>query len=82
MFTTQQINREFKIKVHGFINNRKVNLLYGVSGLKRILEETKTNNVEDQNEIFNNMIKRAFNSIDDKCICHLRRGIKIGFYRY
>lgn len=82
MFTTQQINREFKIKVHGFIKNRKVNLLYGVSGLRRILEETKPNNVEDQNQIFNNMLIRAFSSMNDKCICRLRRGIKISFYRF
>ena len=32
-YTTKEINRNFKIKVNGIVNGKKVNVLVGVSGL-------------------------------------------------
>lgn len=31
-YTTKEINRNFKIKVNGIVNGKKVNVLVGVSG--------------------------------------------------
>lgn len=31
-------------------------------------------------EMFNKLLKRAFSSVEDKCVCKLRRGIKFSFY--
>lgn len=31
-------------------------------------------------EMFNKLLKRAFNNVEDKCVCKLRRGIKFSFY--
>ena len=36
-YTTQQINRNYKIKVAGMVNGKKVNMLVGVSGLIKIV---------------------------------------------
>ncbi len=79
--TTSTINANFKIKINGLVNGKKVNSLFGVSGAMRILEETKTYD-EDQEMLFHKLLNRAFNSMDDKCVCKLRRGIRISFYRY
>ena len=38
-YTTKEINRNFKIKVNGIVNGKKVNVLVGVSGL--IIKEGK-----------------------------------------
>lgn len=70
-YTTSEINKTYKIKVFGRINGKKVNTLVGVSGLIRIIGSA---------EITNNLLDRAFRSIDDKCVCKLRRGIKVTFY--
>lgn len=70
-YTTKQINRNYKIKVSGIYEGQKVNTLVGVSGLVR-----KVNDID----LTNRLLDRAFNSMDDKCICKLRRGLKISFY--
>lgn len=70
IYTTSQINKEFKIKVFGIFEGKKINTLVGVSGLIRIIGQ----------DMANKMFKRAFRSMDDKCECKLRRGIKVTFY--
>ena len=36
----------------------------------------------DDIELTNRLLDRAFNSREDRCICKLRRGLRIGFYCY
>ena len=70
-FTTTEINRNFKIKVFGGDeNNKKINTLVGVSGLINLIGQ----------EFADKFIRRAFNCLEDKCECKLRRGIKVTFY--
>lgn len=69
-----EVNLNFKIKVNS--NNetgKNLNILAGVSGLIRLVNDI---------ELVNKLIERAFNSASDKCVCKLRRGIKITFYRF
>lgn len=73
-YSTSEINRNFKIKVSGVVNGKKVNTLVGVSGLIRMLE--------GYIDLINRLLDRAFKSMDDKCICKLRRGLKVSFYNY
>ena len=70
-YTTKKINRNFKIKVSGQYNGEDVNTLVGVSGFLRMVNDI---------ELCNRLLDRAFNSIEDKCVCKLRRGLKISFY--
>ena len=56
-YTTKEINRNFKIKVNGIVNGKKVNVLVGVSGLIKIVGDIK---------LVNRLLKRAFNCYDDK----------------
>lgn len=70
-YTTKENNRNFKIKVNGIVNGKKVNVLVGVSGLIKIVGDIK---------LVNRLLKRAFNCYDDKEVCKLRRGVKITFY--
>lgn len=60
----------FRIKVNGIVDGKKINTLVGVSGLIKLVGI----------EMANKMIRRAFNGTDDKTVCKLRRGIKISFY--
>lgn len=71
-YTTSEINRNFKIKVFGIVNGKKVNMLVGVSGLLRLLDNAT--------DLTNRLLDRAFASTDDKCVCRLRRGLKVTFY--
>lgn len=72
-YTTKEINSNFKIKVDGVDENGvKLHKAVGVRGLLELIGA----------EMANKMLKRAFNCMDDKCVCKLRRGIKITFYRY
>lgn len=71
-YSTSEINRNFKIKVFGIVNGKKVNTLVGVSGLLRLLDGAV--------DLANRLLDRAFNSMDDKCVCKLRRGLKVTFY--
>lgn len=70
-YTTQQINRNYKIKVAGMVNGKKVNMLVGVSGLINIVGDIN---------LVNRLLDRAFNCYGDKEFCKLRRGVKITFY--
>ena len=71
-YSTSEINRNFKIKVFGHINGRKINTLVGVSGLLNLLDGAV--------DLMNRLLDRAFNSKGDKCVCKLRRGLQISFY--
>jgi len=70
-FTTAQINRNFRIKVSGVNGEgKRLNTLVGVSGLLRLIGE----------KLANSLLTRAFKCMLDKCVCKLRRGLKITFY--
>lgn len=70
-YSTREINRNFRIKVSGVDGEgNKVRKLVGVSGAIALIGV----------EMFNKLLKRAFNNVEDKCVCKLRRGIKFSFY--
>ena len=72
-YSTREINRDFKIKVYGYTDEgRKVDMLVGVSGLILLI------GVEHANK----QIERAYKTGQDKCICKLRRGLKITYYAH
>lgn len=70
-YTTREINRNYKIKVSGIYEGKKVNTLVGVTWFNKIVDDIA---------LANRLLDRAFNSLDDVCVCKLRRGIKISFY--
>ena len=70
-YTTREINGNYKIKVSGLFEGKKINTLVGVSGLIRIVGDI---------DLTNRLLDRAFNDMTDCCVCKLRRGIKISFY--
>lgn len=70
-YTTREINHNYRIKVSGVYDGSKVNTLVGVSGLLRFVGDI---------ELTNRLLDRAFNCLEDVCVCKLRRGIKISFY--
>lgn len=69
-YETSIINANFKIKVFGIENGKKLNTLVGVSGLINLIGI----------DLANKLVARAFNGTDDKCVCKLRRGLKVTFY--
>jgi hypothetical protein len=74
-YTKKQVNDLFKIKVYGKDQNgKKLNTLVGVSGLIKLIGV----------ELFNKFVTRAkkacFNAA--KCVCKLRRGLKVTFYMF
>lgn len=70
-YSTREINRNFRIKVSGVDGEgNKVHKLVGVLGAIALIGV----------EMFNKLLKRAFNNVEDKCVCKLRRGIKFSFY--
>lgn len=71
-YSTSEINRNFKIKVFGVVNGKKINTLVGVSGLLNLLDGAT--------DLMNRLLDRAFNSKGDKCVCKLRRGLQVSFY--
>ena len=73
-YSTSEINRNFKIKVYGTVNGKRVNTLVGVSGLIRMLDGAI--------DLINRLLERAFSCKGDKCVCKLRRGVKVSFYCY
>ena len=73
LYTTKEINRNFRIKINGIVDGKKVNKLVGVKGLIELIELIGV-------EMANKMLRRAFNGTDDKTVCKLRRGIHISFY--
>lgn len=70
-YTTREINHNYKIKVAGIYEGKKVNTLVGVSGLVKMVNDI---------DLCNRILDRTFSSMDDVCICKLRRGIRISFY--
>ena len=73
-YSTREINRNFKIKIYGIVDGKKVNTLVGVSGLLRILDGAF--------DLINRLLDRAFRGMGDKTVCKLRRGLKVSFYLY
>lgn len=71
-YTTKAINGNFKVKVSGMFEGKKINTLVGVAGLIRLVDDI---------ELTNRLLDRAFRSMNDMCACKLRRGLKISFYR-
>lgn len=69
-YNTSEINRDWRIKVNGIHNGKKLNILVGVSGLLEIFGV----------EFANKFTARAYESMGDSCTCKLRRGIKVTFY--
>jgi hypothetical protein len=70
-YTTTMINRNFRIKVSGRDENgKRINKLVGVAGAIALIGV----------EMFNKLLNRAFASIEDVCVCKLRRGLKFSFY--
>ena len=65
------INRNFIIKVYGWIDGRKYDKAVGVAGLNSLVGVANTAR----------LFERAEQSQEDQCICKLRRGIKVTFYR-
>lgn len=70
-YTTREINHNYKIKVAGMFDGKKINTLVGVSGLLKMVDDI---------ELTNRLLDRAFATMDDKVVCKLRRGLKISFY--
>lgn len=70
-YATREINRNFKIKVTGMVDGKKVNTLVGVRGLIAYVGDV---------ELVNRLLNRAFGTMNDKEVCKLRRGIRISFY--
>lgn len=70
-YTSKEINRNFKVKVSGIYEGKKINTLVGVKGLTEMVGDL---------ELTNRLLDRAFETMDDKVVCKLRRGIKISFY--
>lgn len=71
IYTTSEINKNFRIKVFGYdAEGKKINTLMGVAGILKLIGE----------ELLNKFLRRAFNSMDDKCVCKLRRGLQVSFY--
>lgn len=70
-YSTRDINRNFRIKVSGVDGDgNRVHKLVGVSGAIALIGV----------EMFNKLLKQAFSTMDDVCVCKLRRGIKFSFY--
>lgn len=66
------VNRNFRIKVHGFVNGVKRNVLVGVTGLLEILGGSI--------EKMCKFVERAWNCPEDKCACKIYGGAMITFY--
>ena len=70
IYTTTHINANYRIKVYGHVDGTRVNKLVGVSGMINLIGA----------ELANKFLTRAERSMDDSCVCKLRRGLKITFY--
>lgn len=70
IFSTREINMQFRIKVFGIVDGKKINTLVGVSGLVRLIGL----------EMANKTLQRAFAGKDDACVCRLRRGVNVTYY--
>lgn len=71
VYTTEFINKNFRIKVYGVNGEgKKLNTLMGVSGIVRLIGE----------ELLFKFIERSIDSMADSCVCKLRRGLKVTLY--
>lgn len=72
LYTTKEINANFRIKVAGIdANGKKINTLMGVSGVLALIGA----------ELLNKFVARSFkNNNADATYCKLRRGLKVTFY--
>lgn len=70
-FSKREINRNFIIKVSGLYNEQKINKAVGVSGFLTLVDDIA---------LANRLLERAFDCPKDKCVCKLRRGLRISFY--
>lgn len=67
-YSTREINRNFRIKVSGVDGEgNKVHKLVGVSGAIALIGV----------EMFNKLLKRAFSSVEDKCVCKTQERYQI-----
>ena len=69
-YSTKSINRNFRIKVNGIVDGKKINKLVGVKGLIELIGV----------EMANKLLRRAFRCVKDAEHCKFRRGLKISFY--
>lgn len=70
-YSSKQLNRDFRFKVFGRQDGKKINTLMGVDGMTRLLGE----------EMFSKLVDRAYRNINaDATYCKLRRGILVTFY--
>lgn len=70
-YSTKFINQNFRIKVYGRDEKgRRINSLYGVSGIIAMIGE----------ELLYKFIRRAIESMQDVCVCKLRRGLVVSLY--
>lgn len=73
VYTSREVNRNFKIKVYGVLDGVRLNTLLGFSGYLALLGD---------NALAFRLLDRAFHSMADVCHCKLRRGIKVSFYAF
>lgn len=70
-YSTTWINNNFRIKVYGRdAEGKKINSLYGVSGIIELIGT----------ELFAKFLERAIKSMQDVCVCKLRRGLQVSLY--
>lgn len=70
-YKSKDINRDFLIKVYGVDpQGNRINKLVGIHGILALIGET----------LFVKFVKRAYRCMADKCVCKLRRGIKVTLY--
>ncbi len=70
-YTTQFVNQNFRIKVYGRDNDgKRINTLMGVSGIIALIGD----------KLFTKFITRALDSMQDVCVCKLRRGLVVSLY--
>ena len=71
MYDSKFVNQNFRIKVFGRnADGKKINTLVGFSGCLSLIGE----------ELMQKFIKRSLESMDDVCVCKLRRGLQVSFY--
>lgn len=71
MYDSKFVNQNFRIKVFGRnAEGKKINTLVGFSGCLSLIGE----------ELMQKFIKRSLESMDDVCVCKLRRGLQVSFY--
>ena len=70
-YSTKYINSNYRIKVAGVNGDGvKLNILVGVSGMLALIGV----------DLANKFLDRAERSMEDYCVCKLRRGLKVTFY--